>query len=66
MSEALHSINSSLDRKNPSVLLEQLTSEYSGVDHIQEHEALQYLSVMKALRTAKVEVGINKSAVGVF
>jgi len=40
-----------------SSLLEKLQSHYGGLSNVQEHEALQYLSVMKALKAAKAEVG---------
>lgn len=63
MADAIHSINSSLDGDDSSALLEQLTNHYGGLDNIQEHEALQYLKILRATKAAKVEVGINKSGV---
>lgn len=42
---------------DPGQLLELLCSEHCGVEHVQAHEALQYLSVLSTLRAAKAEVG---------
>lgn len=49
-------VNVSLDGSDPSTLLEQLHNHYGGLENVQEHEALQYLSVLKALKAAKAEV----------
>lgn len=60
VAEAVHLVNSSLETEEPSALLEQLLSHYSGLENIQAHEALQYRNVMRALKAAKAEVGSNK------
>ena len=37
-------------------LLEHLRNEHCGMEHVQTHEALQYLNVLKTARAAKAEV----------
>lgn len=59
VADAIQCVNSSLEGDNSPALLEQLTNQYGGLQNIQEHEALQYLAVMRALRAAKSEVGTN-------
>ena len=60
VADAVVSINASLEGEESSALLEQLNNHYGGLENVQEHEALQYLSVMRALKAAKAEVGINR------
>ena len=42
---------------DPSQLVESLSSPHCELEHVQPHESLQYLNVMRALRAAKAEVG---------
>ncbi len=55
----MHSVSASLEGGSPSDLLEQLCNHYGGLENVQKHEATQYLSVMKALKAAKAEVGTS-------
>ena len=57
VAEAVHTVNTALEGDSPAHLLEQLQNHYGGLESVQEHEASQYLSVMKTLRAAKAEVG---------
>lgn len=61
MASAIEAVNSSLEDGDTAALLEHLHNQYGGLENVQDHEALQYLNVMKALRQAKTEVGINKN-----
>lgn len=57
VAEAVHSVNTALDGDSPAHLLEQLHNHYGGLENVQEHEATQYLSILRALKQAKAEVG---------
>ncbi len=57
VADAVHSVNATLDGDSPSHLLEQLDNHYGGLENVQDHEATQYLNVMRALKAAKAEVG---------
>lgn len=59
VADAIYSINFSLESASPSDFLEQLTGHYGGLENVQEHEVSQYLKVMRALKAAKAEVGVD-------
>ena len=56
--EAVHVVNSVLGEEgsSPAALLESLANEHVGVVNVQEPQALQYLNLLKAMKTAKAEV----------
>ncbi len=64
VSDAITVINSSIEADDTAVLVENLHNYYSGLENVQDHEALQYLNVMKALRVAKAEVSQARNGYG--
>ena len=56
VAEAIQQVNSMLESDDTVTLLECLHSQHGGLENVQDHEALQYLNVMRASRAAKVEV----------
>ena len=56
VAEAVNEVNSSLNTDDSCVLLQALHNKYAGLTNVQESNALHYLTVLRAMRVAKVEV----------
>ena len=56
VAEAVNEVNSSLDTDDSSILLQALYNKHAGLTNVQESNALHYLTVLRAMRAAKVEV----------
>ena len=56
VAEAVNEVNSSLNTDDSCILLQALHNKYAGLTNVQESNALHYLTVLRAMRVAKVEV----------
>ena len=56
MAAAVSEVNSSLSSDDSSILLQALYNQHAGLKNVQKSNALHYLTVLQAMRAAKVEV----------
>ena len=56
VAEAVDEVNSSLNTGDSSILLQALHNKHAGLTNVQESNAPHYLTVLRAMRAAKVEV----------
>ena len=56
MVEAVGEVNSCLENEDSPTLLQALHNEHAGLINVQDSNALHYLTVLRAMRAAKVEV----------
>ena len=56
VAKALNDINSSLENEDEQSLLHTLLSPHAGLINVDESNALHYFTVLKALKTSKMEV----------
>ena len=65
VAEALGEVNSCVESEDSSSLLQALHSQHAGLSNVQDSNALHYLTVLRAMRAAKAEVGESVSYVHV-
>ena len=58
VAEAINEVNSSLDSEDSTTLLQALYNQHSGLTNVQDSNALHYLTVLRAMRAVKIEVGV--------
>ena len=56
VADGMEDINCRLKGEEPGVLLQALHNPHCHLDHIQEENALHYLSLLQAMAAAKAEV----------
>ena len=59
MAEAVSEVNSNLDSEDCPALLQALCNQHAGLNNVEEGNILHYLTVLRAMRAAKIEVGTN-------
>ena len=58
VAEAVEEVNSCLGGDDPAALLQALHNQYGGLQNVQDSNALHYVNILKAMKAAKVEVGM--------
>lgn len=56
--EAIDEVNTSLDCDDSLALLQALQSQHAGLTNVQDSNSLHYLTVLRSLKAAKIEVKI--------
>ena len=59
MAHAVSEINSCLGEEDSTGLLEALLNEHAGLSHVQAHNALHYITILRAMKKSKGEVKYN-------
>lgn len=59
VAEAVSEVNSSLDSEDCPALLRALCNQHAGFNNVKEGNVPHYLTVLRAMRAAKIEVGTD-------